>query len=188
MRAATLLAAALAALTPASAQQLSARHQAQARDTAPTTASGMLDMTAWGRKTSDLCAARLSMLDAASNPSGTAICYNIPMLNNQTGRFLAELRLYMISDPTDAFLGVAPQNLQLGLQYTGAMASRLGNDTLAQTVTSRRSLEPEVEPEAGPGLGRRDSNSNSNSNPQLLETHMFVGQIDTTRLTAAMTE
>jgi hypothetical protein len=198
MRAAVFLAAAFAALAPAWAAQvlsdeatLNDEHHLESRQSAidpagsgVTTANGTtMDMAAWDRDTSEICTARLSTLDAASNPSGTAICYNIPMLNNQTGRFLADLRLYKISDPTGTFLGVLPQDLGVGVAYNGATVLRVDNTTdalSARDFTDRVEIQM-VGMRAEP-LERRDTN------PQLLQTYSFKGQIDTAKITADMTE
>jgi hypothetical protein len=176
-----------------------------------TTSNGTtMDMAAWDRETAAACTARLAALDAASNPSGTAICYNVPMLNNQTGRFLADLRLYRISDPTGSFAGVLPQNLGVGVAYNGARVLRVDNTTdegdialAARAFSDRLDVgvvgvaraveggegegegegEPtEADAHAGAPLTRRDSN------PQLLQTYSFKGQIDEARLKDDMTE
>jgi hypothetical protein len=146
MRAAAgLLAAAFAALAPAQvllssegARGVESRQSAiDPAGSGVTTANGTaMDMAAWDRDTSEICTACLSTLDAASNPSGTAICYNIPMLNNQTGRFLADLRLYRISDPVGAFLGVLPQNLGVGVAYNGATVLRVDNNNSSSSSSS----------------------------------------------------
>jgi hypothetical protein len=132
---------------------------------------GSLNMTAWDEETSIACTEALSHLELASNPSGTCICYNLPSLDTSTGVFEADLRLYKVSEPSGAFDGIPPQNIQVGLAYKGASvspvsASRIGGRSLSQGTEfpiQRRAVTPE-----------------------LLQAYLFVGQIDATRMQPEM--
>ncbi|GFP55987.1 hypothetical protein ACSS6W_006187 [Trichoderma asperelloides] len=123
---------------------------------------GSLDFTAWNNITSAACQARLSQLTRTSNPSGDCICYNLPMLNVDTGMFEADLRLYRVSAPRDSFVGVPPSGIQVGVSYKGASVSPMkpvtsGSSSPAVNITKR---------------------SDGSSGPTLLQSYMLVGQID----------
>src|SRR5438045_6121734 len=80
--------------------------------------------TAWDEQTSQACMnALMKFGGTATNPAGMAICYNVPFLDNSTGVFQADLRLYQIAEPTGDFVGIPPQNIHLGLSYVGATVS-----------------------------------------------------------------
>ncbi|KAL0944919.1 uncharacterized protein CTRU02_202806 [Colletotrichum truncatum] len=144
-------------------------------------ADGSINMTAWEAETSAACTAALSHLDAASNPSGTCICYNLPSLDTKTGVFEADLRLFKVSEPSGAFSGIPPQNIQVGLSFNGASvspvsASRIGN---ARRDNNNMARDMTFEVSWG-GLEKRVVT------PQALQTYLFVGQIDQTRMVAPM--
>lgn len=84
------------------------------------TADGTLNMTAWNAQVNAACISTLRELKQASNPSGTCVCYNLPALDNSTGVFEADLRLFRISDARDSFAGIAPEKISVGLRFTGA--------------------------------------------------------------------
>lgn len=125
---------------------------------------GSLDFTAWNNITSAACQARLSLITRSSNPSGDCICYNLPMLNVNTGMFEADLRLYRVSDPRDDFVGVSPSEIQVGVVYKGASVSPM------KPVTTGTTSSPPVNI-----TKRSDGSSNV---PTLLQSYMLVGQID----------
>uniref|UniRef100_L2FJ70 Uncharacterized protein n=1 Tax=Colletotrichum fructicola (strain Nara gc5) TaxID=1213859 RepID=L2FJ70_COLFN len=125
-------------------------------------ADGSINMTAWETETSAACTSALSHLDAASNPSGTCICYNLPSLDAKTGVFEADLRLFKVSDPVGAFSGIPPQNIQVGLSFNGASVSPVSANKIAGTASKRVVT------------------------PQALQSYLFVGQIDQARMVAPM--
>jgi len=122
------------------------------------------NLTQWGEVTNEACIAALAKLDVSTNPSGTCVCYNLPALDTNTGVFEADLRLYKISDARDQFSGIAPENIAVGLTYSGASVSQ---ETTSAGLNTRT---------VG-GLRKR-------SDPQLLQTYMFVGQIDQAQMEA----
>lgn len=126
--------------------------------------TGGIDMAKWDQETSLACNEALSQLNVASNPSGTAICYNLPALDNQTGIFEADLRLYQLSEPSGAFSGIPPQNIQVGLIYHGASVSPVDPEMI-----SARGYDP---------LRRR-------ADLKLLQAYLFVGQIDSDQVAQA---
>ncbi|GKT51506.1 uncharacterized protein ColSpa_11687 [Colletotrichum spaethianum] len=139
-------------------------------------ADGSINMTAWETETSQKCTDALSHLDQASNPSGTCICYNLPSLDAQTGVFEADLRLFKVSEPNGVFSGIPPQNIQVGLSFNGASVSPVSADKIGGT-TARRDLRFEV---SWNSLQKRSVA------PQALQTYLFVGQIDQTRMVQPM--
>lgn len=146
---------------------------------APLNPDGSLNFTAWEVQVSAACTLALSKLQIASNPSGTCICYNIPTLDTTTGAFEADLRLFKISDPTGDFVGIPPQNIQVALSYQNASASPVQ----ASSLNSRSLvLEP-----LWPMNDRRELIERDSSSLQLLQSYLFVGQIDSNSLTPSMT-
>lgn len=125
--------------------------------------TGTLNMTAWDIEVNAACTAALSKLPQATNPSGTCTCYNLPVLNNATGAFEADLRLYQISASRDAFAGISQNQIQVSLSYNGASVSPVTSTTAAAKVVAAR----------------------QNSNVQLLQTYLFVGQIDQDKLSSS---
>lgn len=131
--------------------------------------------TAWNTQTEAACTAVLEgMKGTASNPSGLAVCYNLPSLDNTTGIFQADLRLFSISPPTGAFVNVAPQDIQVGLTYNGATVSAVDPSTLA-----RRSLE---DSSSGIELAAK----RSTPTPTQVQEYAFVGQINQNLITKDM--
>ena len=133
---------------------------------------GTINMTAWDEEATTACNNALSALPQASNPSGTCVCYNLPALNNATGTFEADLRLYQLSEPTDQFTGIPPQNIQVGLAYHGASVSPVSANTAAKKV-----ITPV----------KRQASTTTNQNLKLLQTYLFVGEIDKDRMSQSMT-
>ncbi|ROW07078.1 hypothetical protein VPNG_06637 [Cytospora leucostoma] len=137
----------------------------RASSTAQASQNGTMDMEAWDTEVNAACQSALSKLHKASNPSGTCTCYNLPVINNQTGAFEADLRLYQLSDPTGDFDGISAEQIQVSLSYNGASVSPVNTTTAAEKVSSIR---------------RQDTQGK----PTLLQTYMFVGQVDADKLQA----
>ncbi|KAI1206043.1 uncharacterized protein F4807DRAFT_243433 [Annulohypoxylon truncatum] len=129
-----------------------------------TTAADM-NLTQWNTDTSAACESALSSLNAATNPSGTAVCYNLFSLDTNAGTFMADLRLFQVSTPSGDFQSIPPQEISVGLQYSGASVSPVNSTN--QTAST---------------VGKRQS-----SGPTALQTYMFIGQIDKSQMTEPMT-
>ncbi|PHH60031.1 hypothetical protein CDD81_2199 [Ophiocordyceps australis] len=134
-----------------------------------------LNITAWDRETTDACMKALSSLTRSSNPSGNCVCYNVPSLDTQSGVFEADLRLFRVSDPRDGFAGVAPADINVAVQFSGASVSPVSPEDLmamdmAPTKKTKQSLMTRAE----------------THQPQLLRTYMFVGQIDAEKMKTNM--
>lgn len=138
------------------------------RQDSGTAGSNDTDLAAWDTETSALCEQHLSQLNVATNPSGTAICYNLPSLDTTTGTFMADLRLYQVSTPSGDFAGIAPEEIQVGVQYDGASVSPINQTINARSVEDMLSKRQAV-------------------TPTLLQSYMMVGQVELSRMPDPMT-
>ncbi|KAK4643998.1 hypothetical protein QC761_300840 [Podospora bellae-mahoneyi] len=121
----------------------------------PVNPDGTVDMERWNEEVNQACRDSLETLNVASNPSGACICYNLPVLNNVTGTFEADLRLFQISPPTGDFQGIPQEQINVALSYNGAsVAEKEGG-------AARQGPEPAEE-------GRL----------RLLRSFLFVGRIN----------
>jgi len=139
---------------------------------------GTINMTAWEQLANQACTEALLKLPESSNPSGTCICYNLPALSRTTGAFEADLRLYQLTTPSGVFEGVPPQNIQVGLSYRGASVSAVTAQTASRLVATRQEQQQQQ-----PTI---QSNTTING-LTLLQTYLFVGQIDPDRMVPDMT-
>ncbi|KAL1897122.1 hypothetical protein Sste5346_004327 [Sporothrix stenoceras] len=130
-------------------------------------ADGTINMTAWDDTATTACNSALVKLPESSNPSGTCICYNLPALDNTTGTFEADLRLFQLSTPSGEFEGIPPENIQVGLSYSGASVSPVSVASASKLV-----------------VGRADTAANGSL--RLLQQYLFVGQIKKEMMTADM--
>jgi hypothetical protein len=131
----------------------------------PLNADGSLDMAAWNDAANTACRDALRGLQLASNPSGACVCYNLPLLNNSTGTFEADLRLYQLSQPTGAFEGIPQDRIEVELSYNGASVSE---------VTQQAATRVKVRQDNGGDL-------------PLLQSYLFIGQIDNDRMSDGVT-
>lgn len=164
------------ALTGRSSRSLASRMEEHAAEhvvltrqapATPLSTNGTVNMTTWNSDVNTACMTALSKLPEASNPSGTCTCYNLPVLNMATGAFEADLRLFQISAAKDAFAGIPANQVQVSLNYNGASVSPVSATTAQSKVVQRQTA--------------------TGNNLKLLQTYMFVGQIDKNRLAAAST-
>ncbi|KAK4032153.1 hypothetical protein C8A01DRAFT_20742 [Parachaetomium inaequale] len=132
----------------------------------PLKADGSLDTEAWNNAATTACQDALRSLHQATNPSGTCVCYNLPLLNNATGTFEADLRLFQLSEPTGAFQGIPQEQIEVELTYNGASVSEVNQ----QPVTRVKARQDK------PGEDHR-----------LLQSYLFVGQVDQDRMTGEVT-
>jgi len=131
------------------------------------------NITQWDSDTQAACIANLASLNGvASNPSGLAICYNLPMFDNTTGVFEADLRIYKIAEPTGAFANIPSNSIQVGLSYIGATVSAVDKASLRRR-DEPTSLISWPKRQAGPA-------------PTLAQEYSFVGQINADLLKANM--
>jgi len=149
----------------------------------PTPASGdaaNIDLAEWEEKTKAACGTALQSLNGqASNPSGIAVCYNLPFLDNQTGVFQAELRMYNVSAPIDPWTGITAADVSMTLSYQGATVQNMNS-----TFAKREIAWPPIKMRDAEGLlVKRQSNG-----IQELKVLMYVGQINKNLMGTAMTQ
>ena len=137
--------------------------------TASLSPSALTD-NSWENDTDNACSARLYTLGGvATNPSGISACYNIRSLNNFTGAFHADLRLYRIAAATGDWTQMQSNGVSVGMAYPDATV------TLSNIVRKRGLVEFQ-----GPimlAIGSQLHTRTSDVAPQLLETLSFMGKI-----------
>lgn len=139
----------------------------QASSTVSLQANGTVNMAEWEAQVTAACQEALSKLPQSTNPSGTCTCYNLPVLNTKTGAFEADLRLYQLSTPREDFSGIPANQVQVSLSYNGASVSPVTASTAAQKVSGPQARQ-------------------ANPNLQLLQTYLFVGQVDQDKMQLEM--
>ncbi|KAJ4315229.1 hypothetical protein N0V94_006047 [Neodidymelliopsis sp. IMI 364377] len=167
---------------------LTQRQDANAADTAPlaslTPASGdasKADLQKWEEQTRAACMQTLGNLNGqASNPSGIAVCYNVPFLDNSTGVFQAELRMYNVSAPVDPWQSVTAADVSMTLSYLGATVQAMNMNNTKREVSeaqdrARRNGGTLVERQTITGMTE-------------LKTLMYVGKINSNLMGPAMTQ
>jgi hypothetical protein len=102
------------------------------------------------------CLDALADITKVSNAAGWAACYNILYLNNQTGIFEADLRLYQVSPPSGTFAGAKSSNIHLALNYPKAGISATSQPAKRDELDARQ----------------------SNNTMSQLQQYSFVGQIN----------
>lgn len=134
------------------------------------------DLAKWEEQTKAACGSALTVLNGqASNPSGIAVCYNLPFLDNQTGIFQAELRMYNVSAPIDPWKGVAAAEVSMALSYLGATVQNT-NGTFSKRDVSY------------PPIKERSLVERQAAAPQELKVLMYVGKINSNLMGSAMTQ
>ncbi len=142
-----------------------------------------INATAWDAVTDAACVDALAALTRSTNPSGNCLCYNLPSLDTATGVFEADLRLYRISAPRDAFAGVAPTDISVGVSYSGASVSPVNADELMGLGAVANRTRLVIAPRADQNQGRDAAAAAANGDgPKLLRKYLFVGQIDKARM------
>ncbi|EDU48001.1 hypothetical protein PtrSN002B_005980 [Pyrenophora tritici-repentis] len=166
---------------------LTQRQNANSADTAPlaslTPATGdasAANLVKWEEQTKAACMATLANLNGqASNPSGIAVCYNLPFLDSKTGVFQAELRMYNVSAPINPWLGVTAADVSMTLSYLGATVQNMQGN-----VTKRDLSAPIVD---GQLVEKTVKRQNING-MQELKVLMYVGRINDNLMGSAMTQ
>jgi len=139
-----------------------------------------LDLDAWNAQTRAACETALRPLNGqATNPSGLAVCYNLPFLDNRTGIFQAELRMYNISAPTGDWEGIVASDVSMTLSYLGATVQAV-NVTSSGTVTKRDgTLNLDLMRRGGPPSVDSMLVTRQNANaPVELKAIMYVGRLN----------
>lgn len=167
---------------------LTQRQDANPADTAPlaslTPASGdasKADLQKWEEDTRAACMQTLGNLNGkASNPSGIAVCYNVPFLDNSTGVFQAELRMYNVSAPVDPWQSVTAADVSMTLSYLGATVQAMNMNNTKREVSEARARARWSDGT----LVQRQTISTMTE----LKTLMYVGKINSNLMGPAMTK
>lgn len=128
----------------------------------------------WNASTMEACTTALVMLRGLANsPSGMSMCYNLPFLDNSTGVFQADLRLFSIGPATGAFVGVAPADVNIDVRFAGAQVQPVPvTDLVARPSVAARGLPPSWPPSKRGFLAKRAQD------PVMAQSFAFVGQIN----------
>ncbi|KAH7128664.1 hypothetical protein B0J11DRAFT_276085 [Dendryphion nanum] len=140
------------------------------------------DLAKWEADTKAACGSALQSLNGqASNPSGIAVCYNLPFLDNQTGIFQAELRMYNVSAPINPWVGVTAADVSMTLSYLGATVQNMNMTFQKRDITwpPIRSIEED---------GLLVARQNTPNAPTELKVLSYVGKINSNLMGTAMTQ
>ncbi|KAF2713241.1 hypothetical protein K504DRAFT_498055 [Pleomassaria siparia CBS 279.74] len=139
------------------------------------------DLAKWETETKAACGNALVQLNGqASNPTGLAVCYNLPFLDNATGVFQAELRLYNVSAPINPWNGVTASDVSMTLSYLGATVQSMN-----ATFIKRQIEWPPVRRDDGSLVERQ---AGSSAAPVELKVLNYVGRINSNLMGSAMTQ
>lgn len=129
----------------------------------------------WNVSTMAACTTALVMLRGLANsPSGMAMCYNLPFLDNSTGVFEADLRLFTIGPATGAFAGVKPADVSIDVRFVGAQVQPVPvTDLVARPSVAARGLPLSWPPSKRGFLAKRADQA-----PVLSHSFAFVGQVN----------
>ncbi|KAF2842603.1 hypothetical protein M501DRAFT_925330 [Patellaria atrata CBS 101060] len=141
-----------------------------------------INLEEWDAKTSVACSNALRALEGqASNPSGIAVCYNLPFLDNSTGVFEAELRVYNISAPIGPWIGVAVEDITVGLSYPGATVQNTNG-----TFMKKRATPQTPTPPMKFSIGNLEGRQTATDNMPELKVLTYVGKVNDNLMGTAM--
>ena len=172
---------------------LTRRQDANSAGTAPqvstTPASGdaaKADLTKWEEETAAACGNAVAALNGqASNPTGLAVCYNLPFLDNTTGVFQAEVRMFNVSAPIDPWVGVSAAAISMTMSYAGATLQEMNGTFAKRGEIGFPSIQlREVASVEGMLVEKRQTTAV----PTALKVMMYVGQINSNLMGSAMTQ
>lgn len=132
----------------------------------------------WNNSVITACTTALAMLRGLANsPTGMSMCYNLPFLDNSTGMFEADLRLFTIGPPTAAFAGVAPVDIAIDVVFAGAQVQPVPTADLVPNPQVAARRLPLSSPPSRRGL-RGLFWKRADAAPVLTQSYAFVGQIN----------
>ncbi|KAH7035898.1 uncharacterized protein B0I36DRAFT_238830 [Microdochium trichocladiopsis] len=145
------------------------RRQTQQNNSSNVVSSSAVDMAKWETDTTNACMKALSQITAATNPSGTSVCYNLLSLDSTpgSGKFMADMRLFQVSTASGDFAGVSAANVAAKVAFSGASVMLVSN-----TANTGAGMETDLK------LLRRQSGAA----PMLIRTYMLAGTIDANKL------
>jgi len=131
---------------------------------------GTINMTSFSALTTTTCLSTLSNLRRTTSPSGMSICFNLPSLNTTSGVFEADLRLYKVTEPRDAWVGVEPADVDVNVGFANARV---------RNVTEKEIM--------GIGMVGELQTRQVDDRVQELQHYMLVGQVQQDQLDGNMT-
>ncbi|KAF2187884.1 hypothetical protein K469DRAFT_661251 [Zopfia rhizophila CBS 207.26] len=144
------------------------------------------DLAKWETQTQEACQnALMSLNGQASNPSGIAVCYNLPFLDNQTGVFQAELRMYNVSAPINPWVGITAADISMTLSYRGATVQSMNGTFMKRDEITWPPLRAR---EVDGLLVERQNSGSSPAPPTELKVLNYVGKINSNLMGTAMTQ
>lgn len=139
------------------------------------------DVGSFNEITSAACLRSLTALNGkSSSPSGMSVCYNLPFLDQATGVFQAELRIYNVSAPVDDWIGVRTADMMVGLTYSGATVQLMGRRVVKRDLIFPQLLVKRQEQEG--------DEETDNGTPRQIKVLTYVGRIDRNLLSSAVDE
>lgn len=139
--------------------------------------------SAWETAATSACTTALALLGGlAASPSGMSFCYNLRALDNTTGAFHADLRLFTIAPPSGAFANTAAKDVAVAVHFAGATVQPLPTSALAPRGLHATKSPPAAWPPANRPSGR----IRKRQSPVLARRYGFVGQINRELLTASL--
>ncbi|CAI6334158.1 unnamed protein product [Periconia digitata] len=142
-----------------------------------------IDLAKWEAQTKSACERQLMSLNGqASNPSGIAVCYNLPFLDNQTGIFQAELRMYNVSAPISPWVGIQAADVSMTLSYPSATVQSMNG-----TFAKRDVAYPPIKARTMDSILVERQTANTNA-PVQLKVLNYVGKVNPDLLGNGMTQ
>lgn len=149
---------------------------------------GTLNMTSFSAATDEACRAALSEMARASSPSGMSICFNLPSLNTSDGVFEADLRLYRVSEPRDAWVAVNTSEIDVNVMFQNARVGSVTEESVSGVgqvgELAARDVEGKPELAARQDGGQQQQQADL---PVLMQSYMLVGQINQSKMSDNMT-
>ena len=92
--------------------------------------SNQLTLKTWAADAMERCQERLKNVTSAANPAGIAACYNIATFDRTKWTFLADLKLFKVSQSDKDWAAIGT-DVQIGITYKAARAEEIsfGNST-----------------------------------------------------------
>lgn len=126
--------------SPAAPAASPAESPAERKAVAPTSDKAVATIP----NTAPACMKALMTLNGtASNPSGLAVCYNVMQIDNTTGIFMADVKLYKIAEPTGDWATLDMKKISTSLRYLGATVSQEKPSTTKRDATQVAGEEAE---------------------------------------------
>ncbi|KAF2101496.1 hypothetical protein NA57DRAFT_33927 [Rhizodiscina lignyota] len=141
---------------------------------ATTTSTGADALATWDAEAEQACMSQMDALGGTvSNPAGMAVCYNLPFMDNSTGVFEAELRMYNVSPPTGDWAGVTASDMMVSLAYLGATVQRTNGTVLGIAPNMPPSRREVSEAELRAALEKRQAAA-----PSEMKVLTYVGKLN----------